>query len=160
MITEQGNISFINFHKKLMRGRCRSWKAITKLLMINKRDFQREICANSSSDFITGDKENSSISLNILICLGKQTHQNKQVDVNFHTLPHDQITMPIKENSKENGWDEKKNSNKSQHCYSEFSFNMPWDILIVYFPSTFPAAFSNLRKDFSILSNAIKDSGL
>lgn len=65
--------------------------------MINKRDFQREICANSSSDFITGDKENSSISLNILICLGKQTHQNKQVDVNFHTLPHDQITMPIKE---------------------------------------------------------------
>lgn len=67
MITEQGNISFINFHKKLMSRRCISLKAITKLLTINTRDFQREICANSSSDFITGDKENISISLNILI---------------------------------------------------------------------------------------------
>lgn len=41
--------------------------------------------------------------------------------------------------------------NKSQHCDWDFSFNMPQDILIVYFPKFFPAVSPNHTKVFARL---------
>lgn len=41
--------------------------------------------------------------------------------------------------------------NKSQHCDWDFSFNMPRDILIVYFPKFFPAVSPNHTKVFARL---------
>lgn len=139
-------MSSLIFMKEVMNVWCKRLKAITKLLRITVRNFQEEVCANSFSKLNTGNRENSTNYLNILLCI----QENRLDKLNRKTStppPHDQIAVPMSEIQIKA---EMKNKNKIQvkantaiQSFLLIFHEISW---LYTFQSTFPAPFTKPSK--------------